>query len=112
MIKADVITLIGESPEAHGIFDPPSEIRRDVFCEIHSVSRNEYYKAMENGLRPSFVFMLSDEAEYDGEKIAEYNGKRYRIVRTYYDRQRVELVVEEATVDSYYVEAPDATGST
>lgn len=109
MIKADVITLIGENPVAHGIFDPPAEIRRNVFCEVHSVSRSEFYRAMENGLRPSFVFMLSDEAEYNGEKICEYHGKRFRIVRTYYDLQRVELVVEEATIDR---EVPDATGST
>lgn len=109
MIKADVITLIGENPEAHGIFDPPSEIRRNVFCEVHSVGMNEFYRAMENGLHPSFVFMLSDETEYKGEKICEYHGKRFRIVRTYYDRQRVELVVEEATIDR---EVSDATGST
>lgn len=106
MIKADVITLVSESPEAHGIFDPPTETEKEVYCEIHSVSRNEYYRAMENGLHPSFVFVLSDEAEYNGEKICLYNSKRYRVVRTYYDKQRVELVVEDATIDR---EAPSGS---
>lgn len=104
MIKYGILTLIGESPAAHGIFDAPSEIRRTVFCEVSSVGRNEFYQAMKNDLKPSFVFVLADEAEYKGEKICEYEGTRYRIIRTYVDRQRIELTVEEATVDSYYVE--------
>ena len=100
MIKRDIIYLIAEDPEAHGIFDTHEETKRKVFCDIYSVTRNEAYRAMANGLNPSFVFILSDVAEYKGEKVCEYNGTRYRIIRSYVDRQKVELTVEEVTVDA------------
>lgn len=97
---SDVIYFISETPGAHGVFDKPTEVKRKVFCEVKSVSRNEFYRAMENGISPTYVFQLADYAEYKGEKIAEYNGQRYRVVRTYCDRQRIEITVEEATVDA------------
>lgn len=100
MIRNDVIELIGEDPSAHGIFDNPTETARRVFCEVRSVGMSEFYRAREQDLHPDFVFVLSDYAEYKGEKICAYHGKRYRIIRTYVDRQRIELTVEEATVDA------------
>ena len=99
MMRSDVMTLIGETPAAHGIFDAPTLTERTVFCAVRSVGMNEYYRAMENSLRPTYVFILSDYAEYQGEKICRYNGTRYRIVRTYVNGQSIELTVEEATVD-------------
>jgi len=99
VIRQDVLILVGEDPQAHGIFDEPTEIQRTVFCTVRSVGMNEFYRAMENALRPTFVFTLSDMAEYQGEKICIYQGVRYRVVRTYMNNPRVELTVEEATVD-------------
>ena len=99
MIRHDIITLIGEDPEAHGIFDTYSPTQHRVFCEVRSVGMNEAYKAMSNGLYPQFVFVLSDVAEYNGEKIILYGATQYRVIRTYVDRQKVELTVEEATFD-------------
>lgn len=100
MMRSDVLTLIAESPAAHGIFDAPTETRRTVFCFVRSVSSSEYYRALEQSLHPEFVFVLADYAEYQGEKICEYNGVRYRITRTYVTAQQsIELTVEEATVD-------------
>ena len=100
MIRQDVIDLIAETPVAHGIFDKSTETKRTVFCEVRSVGMTEYYRALEQDLHPEFVFVLADYAEYSNEKICEYHGKRYRIIRTYVDRQRIELTVEEATVDA------------
>lgn len=94
-----MLTLIGEVPKAHGAFDRPTEPRRDVFCTVRSVGMNEFYRAHENAMHPTLVFILADEAEYQGEKICEYHGTRYAVIRTYVDRQRIELTVEEATVD-------------
>lgn len=107
MIRQDVIDLIAEDPRAHGIFVKPTEKKRTVFCTVRSVGMNEFYRAMEQDLHPSMVFTLEHYDEYMGEKVCEYHGTRYRIIRTYVDRQRIELVVEEATVDSRYVEHPD-----
>lgn len=95
----NVLTLIGEEPVSHGIFDEIVETRRDVFCEVRSVGYQEYYRALAQDLHPTFIFRLADYAEYQNEKICEFDGKRYRIVRTYIDRYAIELTVEEATVD-------------
>lgn len=109
MTKDDVIYLIAENPEAHGIFDPPTETRRMVYCQVLSVGRTEYWRAKDNGMHPQYIFRLSDAIEYGGEKIAEYNGKRYRIIRAYVqngesakyaDSNAIELTAEEVTVDA------------
>ena len=100
MMRADVITLIGEDPEAHGIFDVRTETQRTVFCYVKSVGHTEYFEALSNSLQPTFVFVLSDYAEWHGEKICLYHDRRYRVIRTYVTAQQsIELTVEEATVD-------------
>lgn len=96
----DVITLVSESPAAHGVLDEITETQKQVFCTVRSVGMSEAYQAMSNGLHPQFVFILSDYADYDGEKVAIYNGKQYRIIRTYRQNQGMELTVEEATIDA------------
>lgn len=101
MTARDVIYLIGESPEAHGVFDTTVvETPRKVYCEVRSVGMSELYAAQANGLRPSYVFKLNHKADYQGEKICTYNSTRYRIVRTYVNGISIELTVEEATIDA------------
>lgn len=101
MTFRDVISLVAETPVAHGVFDTQVvETSRQVFCSVRSVGMNEAYKAMENGLKPQYVFTLSDYADYEGEKICVYNNTRYRIVRTYRLNQGIELTVEEITIDA------------
>lgn len=101
MMRQDVLYLVDENPAAHGIFGAHEEERRLVYCAVKSVSGAEFYRAMEQDLHPTFVFVLRDYAEYNGEKVCYYNDKRYRIVRTYITAQQtIELTVEEATVDA------------
>lgn len=99
MRRSSVLTLIAEDPVAHGVFEQHAETKRTVFCDVYSVSRDEYFRALDNKVRPSFVFRLADYAEYKGEKICEYENVRYAVVRTYEDNGAIELTVEEATVD-------------
>lgn len=104
MVRADVCYLVAENPEAHGIFDKPTETPRMVFCTVRSVGQREFYRAMSNGLRPDIVFVMP-AVNYGGEKIVLWaqNGttpKRYRVVRTYHDVDAIELTCEEATVDA------------
>lgn len=114
MICDDVIYLISEDPAAHGAFDKPDETRKMCYCRINSVTRSEFYTAREHGIEPLFTFSLSEYADYNGEKIVEYNGKRYRVIRSYvggssYNSRRgysdignhsVELTVGEVTADA------------
>lgn len=99
MLFRDVINLIGEVPGAHGVFDAVTETSRQVYCTVRTVGMSEAYAAMSYGLHPELVFLLSEYTDYQGEKIAEYAGKRYRIVRTYRANQGIELTCEEVTVD-------------
>ena len=101
MVRADVIYLIAENPEAHGIFDKPQEEPRMVYCEVGSVGYNEYYTALANGLNPTIVFKLAERTEYHGEKIVTWNNVRYRITRTYVNKKDgIELTCEEVTTDA------------
>lgn len=100
MICDDVITLVAETPEAHGIFEPAAEIGRQVYCRVDSVSRAEFWRAHSNGLEPRFVFTLSEAADYGGEKILLYQGRRYRVLRTYVAEHAIELTVADATIDA------------
>ena len=100
MMFRDVITLISESPAAHGVLDDVTETQNQVFCSVRSVGMNEAYQAMSNGLHPQFVFVLSECGDYNGEKIVIYHEKRYRVIRTYQQNQGIELTVEEVTIDA------------
>lgn len=99
MTFPDVLTLISEE-QPRGVLESVTETERQVFCTVESVSMSEAYKAMSNGLHPSFVFKLTDFADYNNEKICVYNGVRYRIIRTYRRNQGIELTAEEVTVDA------------
>ena len=99
MYRTDVLYLVAEDPEAHGIFEATTETDRMVYCTIRSVGYQEYYRALEQDLHPTLIFILADYAEYQGEKICIWNNVRYRIIRTYQTGGAIELTVEEATVD-------------
>ena len=96
MVRADVAWLIAEDPKAHGVFDPPAMEKRMVYVVVKSVGQNEMYAALSQGLQPTFVLELSDYSEYHGEKLVEYGGKLYRIIRTYVKDMTLEMTVEES----------------
>ena len=95
MIRDDVITLISEDPGAHGVFETPADTEKTVLCQVKSVSRSEFWRAYSVGVEPELVFIIAEaDADYAGEKICEYHGQRYRIVRTYCDGRSIELTVQ------------------
>ena len=59
-----------------------TETSREVFAQIESVSRAEFFAAGQNGLTPAYRFIVFT-GEYQGERECEYNGVRYSIYRTY-----------------------------
>lgn len=56
---------------------------REVFCQISSVTRAEFYQAGRNGLNPQFVATVF-AGDYQGESLCVYDGKSYAIYRTYH----------------------------
>ena len=80
---------------ARGRFDSPIETPRDVYCTVRSVGMREAYEAMSHGLRPEWVFELTHSFEYQGEKLCEYRGVRYHVLRTYItEADGIEITVE------------------
>lgn len=61
---------------------PQEGDRREVFCQIGSVSAAEWLEAGKKGINPQFrATMFADE--YEGEQLCELDGQRYKIYRTY-----------------------------
>lgn len=98
MIRASVVTLIGAVPEANGVYDAPARAERTVYCDVQSVTRAEAYDALNHGLHPSLVLVLGDYAEYRDEMACRFEGKLYKVLRTYIRKDnRIELTVERVT---------------
>lgn len=100
VVRATTITLLGETPAAHGVFDTREETQTTVFAEVMSVSQNEFYKAKQNGLEPELVFMLTDYGDYAGQKVFLYEQKRMRVIRTYIKEEALYIVAGWAAADS------------
>lgn len=78
-----IITLISKTSQKDDYGRTvPTETTRDVFAQIDSVSRAEFFAAGQNGLNPEYRFTVFS-GEYTGEREADYNGVRYSIYRTY-----------------------------
>lgn len=83
MVRADVIGLVAEVRSAHGVHEAITETVREVLVEIRSVTRSEYYTALNAGMQPELVFKLALDADYQNEHFLRYGGQKWRIVRTY-----------------------------
>lgn len=92
----DVLKLISQTmtKNKYGV-DEPTPTAKEIFCEVHSVSRTEVFEGGRNGLNPAFQFTIFAE-EYEGESIVEYNDRLYSIYRTYHipSTDYMELYVE------------------
>lgn len=95
MAQSDVLTLIKTTytNDLLGIPQEKTVSERDVFCNINSVTRSEFFDAGRNGINPSIMFTMF-AGDYDGEQEIRYKGKAYSIYRTYFTQgNEVELYV-------------------
>ena len=86
---SEELTLISTTPPAepvneNGFKNPPAETSVVVYANKKSVGYAEFYKAASEGYNTELKFDVHTE-EYSGQKIAEYNGVRYRVLRTWVD---------------------------
>ena len=72
---------------------------RTVFCRMASIGQREYYEAQAVDVYPECKFILADYLEYDNERLCEYDGQRYRVLRTYRTGQELEIVVTRASAE-------------
>lgn len=96
MIRAGVVYLITERPEALGVLGEKTETRRKTFCTEKSLSMMETYQARSAGFAPDLRLTLAQGFEYKNETLCEYRGERYKIIREYTDEKSdgVELTLE------------------
>ena len=102
MDRSQTITLISETrtQDDYGVWRT-NESKTDVFCQVNSVSRAEFFEAGRNGLNPEYMITMF-AGDYNGERTIEYNGSRYAVYRTYHARTDIiELYVQREGGTNY-----------
>lgn len=90
----EVLLLLQRTQVADEYGDPiVTEAAREVFAKLGSIGQKEFYQAHAVGLQPEMKFVLADYLDYEGEALAEYDGQRYRILRTYRNGKELELTL-------------------
>lgn len=96
MDRSDVIYLLTPRPtvtSANGV-QTKGHAERLVYCQVMSVSRNEFFEAGRNGLNPEFEFVIF-AGDYKGERLVKYREQTYAVYRTYRRRDdNIELYVQ------------------
>lgn len=69
----------------------------EVFVQPRGVYQSEFYNAAQLGLKPSLTLFLSNREDYDGQKVLEYEGTEYNVIRVDWNAQRdgISLICEE-----------------
>lgn len=69
----------------------------EVFVLPRGVYNAEFYNAAQAGLHPSITFDMANKEDYNGQKLIEYEGKDYDIIRTDWtaQRDRISLICQE-----------------
>lgn len=96
MDRSDTAYLIGKDfvPDAYGVQREMVSPERKVFVQVNSVTAAEWFEGGRSGLNPEFRFTMF-RYDYNGEEEIKYNGKYYRIYRTYLGRNdSIELYCE------------------
>lgn len=95
MDRMAMVKLISQTYAGGGIAEQePQETEREIFCQVGSVSGEEIAQAGLSGLQARLKIAVF-EPEYEGEEIAELDGVRYGIYRSYLTRgERLELYLE------------------
>ena len=82
-----------KSQNDYGVWEE-TQTRRDVFCQVESVTRAEFFEGGRNGLNPEFRMSMFS-GDYNGERLLMYNGNTYSIYRTFIAKNDIiELYVE------------------
>lgn len=95
MDRSSVIKLIKyeQTQDELGLWQK-TKTKRNVYCQVDSITRSEFYDAGRNGFNPEFRFSMF-AYDYHNEHEVEYNGQTYAVYRTYFGRNdTLELYVE------------------
>lgn len=76
--------------------------KRTVYVQPRGIYASEFYDAAQLGIKPSITLKMANRADYNGEKVLEYEGRLYNVIRVDWNAQRdaISLVCEERAGDS------------
>lgn len=95
MDRVQKITLISEIPSKDDIGQEiMQETGNEAICTVKSVTRQEWITAQQKALSAAYVVTVFF-ADYEGEKLAELDGIRYAVYRTFNSGDYVELYLAE-----------------
>ena len=69
----------------------------EVFVQPRGVYQSEFYNAAQLGLKPSLTLFLSNREDYEGQKVLDFEGTEYNVIRVDWNAQRdgISLICEE-----------------
>ena len=75
--------------------------QKTVYVQPRGVFSSEFYNAAQLGLKPSVTLYLANRFDYNDEKVLEFQGKDYDVIRVDWNAQRdgISLVCEERVGD-------------
>lgn len=96
----DILTLIRIDYSTDEIGNNRGSITEtDVFCEVTSAGRAEFFAAAQAGLRPEHKFKIWAH-EYEGQTKVRYDGREFEIYRTFKLHDTIELYAKEVTANN------------
>jgi SPP1 family predicted phage head-tail adaptor len=77
--------------------ETPTITETNVFVQPRGVYSSEFYNAAQLGLKPSVTLFIANRADYSGQKVVEYEGRDYDVIRVDWNAQRdgISLICEE-----------------
>ena len=80
-----------------------------VYVQPRGVYSSEFYNAAQLGLKPSITLYMTNRADYDGQKIVEFQDVEYDVIRVDWNAQRdgISLICEERAGNNPPAPAPD-----
>ena len=79
----------------------PVETVSEVWGEVAGIRQSEFYNAAMTGMKPEITFVIWGN-EYAGQSKIEYEGRKYKLIRTYINPSKsemVELICEKVAAD-------------
>ncbi len=95
MDRSEVIILLSSvfTQDEYGV-ERENTTQTEVYCQVDSVTRDEFFEGGRNGLNPAYRFTVF-AGDYDGQETVLYGGAAYGIYRTYKGRNdTIELYAE------------------
>lgn len=95
------ITLFSASYVEDALGNQHEELTaKNIWANVYSVSRNEFFAAGTNGFKPECAAEIWTH-EYGGERLAEIDGKRLHVYRSFNRTDgRTELYLSDRVVDN------------